>query len=151
MKNARQLLEDFTAGSFRSPRQAAAMFAEDGVLEMPYLESMGIVPRHEGRAAIESFLSFVRDLYPDMDFADVKVVMETPDQALGEYGFTAVSSKTGRTIHQLFFGRLMAENGEIKLLRESLNLVELSMAIYGNGLADFKTGVSSATNKEMNS
>jgi hypothetical protein len=35
MKNARQLLEEFTAGSFRNPREAAAMFAEDGALEMP--------------------------------------------------------------------------------------------------------------------
>ena len=40
MKNARQLLEEFTAGSFRNPQQAAAMFAADGVLEMPYLESL---------------------------------------------------------------------------------------------------------------
>jgi len=54
-----------------------------------------------------------------MNFQNVKVVMETPNQALGEYEFTAVSSKTGRTIHQLFFGRLVAENGKIKLLRES--------------------------------
>jgi len=40
-------------------------------------------------------------------------------------------------IHQLFMGHLVAENGKIKLLRESLNLVELSLAIYPNGLADF--------------
>jgi hypothetical protein len=80
----------------------------------------------------------VRDLYPDMDFDNVKIVMENPEQVLGEYEFTAVSSKTGRTIHQLFIGRLMAENGKIKLLRESLNLVELGLAVYPNGLADFK-------------
>jgi hypothetical protein len=64
--------------------------------------------------------------------------METVDQALGEYEFSALSSKTGRLIHQLFFGRLVAENGKIKLLRESLNLVELSLAIYPNGLAGIR-------------
>jgi uncharacterized protein len=138
MKNARQLLEEFTAGSFRDPRQAAAMFAEDGALEMPYLESLGFAPSYRGRAKIADFLTFVRDLYPDMDFYNVKVVMETADQALGEYEFSAVSTKTGRLIHQLFFGRLVAENGQIKLLRESLNLVELILAIYPNGVADFR-------------
>ena len=48
------------------------------------------------------------------------------------------SSKTVDTIHQLFVGRLEAENGQIKLLRESINLVELGLAIYTNGLADYK-------------
>jgi len=33
MKNAWQLLEEFTASSFRNPRKAAAMFAEDGAFE----------------------------------------------------------------------------------------------------------------------
>ena len=37
MKNARQLLEEFTAFSFRDPEQAAAMFTSDGSFEMPYL------------------------------------------------------------------------------------------------------------------
>lgn len=138
MKNARQLLEEFTAGSFRNPAQAADMFAEDGALEIPYLESLGLAPSYRGKAKIADFLTFVRDLYPDMDFCNVKVVMETADQALGEYEFSTTSSKTGRLIHQLFVGRLMAENGKIKLLRESLNLVEVGLAIYPNGLADLK-------------
>ena len=51
---------------------------------------------------------------------------------------TTKSSKTRRTIHQLFVGRLVAENGQIKLLRESINLFELPLAIYPNGLADYK-------------
>ena len=41
-------------------------------------------------------------------------------------------------IHQLFFGRLVAEGGKIKLLRESINLVEVGLALYENGLADYK-------------
>jgi hypothetical protein len=39
-----------------------------------------------------------------------------------------VSSKTGRTVHQLFFSRLVAENGKIKLFREALNTVEVARA-----------------------
>ena len=137
MKNARQLLEEFTASSFRDPRKAAEMFTEDGAFEMPYLESLGFPPRYVGREEIEGFFQFVRSLYPDMEFHDVKVVCETPQVVVGEYEFTTPSSKTGRTIHQLFVGRLEAQNGQIQLLRESINLVELGLAIYPNGLADY--------------
>ena len=93
MKNAKELLEEFTAASFRDPKKAAEMFSEDG---------------------------------------------ETPEQAFAEYEFTAQSSKTGRIIHELFFGRLIAENGKIKLLRESVNLVEVALGVFPNGLADYK-------------
>ena len=138
MKNAKQILEEFTASSFRDPKKAAEMFAEDGAFEMPYLDSLGFPWRYQGREKVEGFFKFVRDLYPDMDFHDVKVVCETPDVVVGEYEFTTKSSKTGRVIHQLFVGRLEAENGQIKLLRESINLVELGLAIYTNGLSDYK-------------
>ena len=138
MKNAKELLEEFTAASFRNPKEAAEMFTEDGAFEMPYLESLGVPGRYEGREAIESFFRFVRDVYPDMDLENVKVMIDTPEQAFAEYEFTAQSSKTGRTIHELFFGRLVAENGKIKLLRESVNLVEVALGVFPNGLADYK-------------
>jgi uncharacterized protein len=138
MKNAKELLEEFTAASFRDPKEAAEMFTEDGAFEMPYLESLGVPGRYEGREAIESFFRFVRDVYPDMDLENVKVMIDTPEQAFAEYEFTAQSSKTGRTIHELFFGRLVAENGKIKLLRESVNLVEVALGVFPNGLADYK-------------
>ena len=73
-----------------------------------------------------------------MDFHDVKLLIDTPGPVLAEYEFTTRSSKTGRTIHQLFIGRMVAEDGQIKLLRESINLVELGLALYQNGLADLK-------------
>ncbi len=93
MKNAKELLEEFTAASFRDPKKAAEMFTEDGAFEMPYLESFGFPGRYEGREAIEGF--FVRELYPDMDPENIKVMIDTPEQAFGEYEFTAQSSKTG--------------------------------------------------------
>ena len=80
----------------------------------------------------------VRDVYPDMDLENIKIMIDTPGQIFAEYEFTAQSSKTGRTIHELFFGRLVAENGEIKLLRESVNLVEIALGVFPNGLADYK-------------
>ncbi len=138
MKNARELLEEFTVASVRDPKKAAEMFAEDGAFEMPYLESFGLAGRYQGREAIEGFFRFVREIYPDMDLENIKVMIDTPEQAFAEYEFTAQSSKTGRTIHELLFGRLVAENGKIKLLRESVNLVELALGVFPNVLADYK-------------
>ena len=128
MKNAKELLEEFTAASFRDPKKAAEMFTEDGAFEMPYLESFGFLGRYEGREAIEGF----------MDLENIKVMIDTPEQAFAEYEFTAQSSKTGRTIHELFFRRLVAANGKIELLRESVNLVEVARGVFPNGLADEK-------------
>ena len=105
---------------------------------MPYLESLGVPGRYEGREAIVGFFRFVREVYPDMDLENVKVMTDTPEQVFAEYEFTAQSSKIGRTVHELFFGRLVAENGRIKLLRESVNLVELALGVFPNGLADYK-------------
>jgi hypothetical protein len=34
MKNAKELLEEFTAVSFRDPKKAAEMFTEDGAFEI---------------------------------------------------------------------------------------------------------------------
>ncbi len=80
----------------------------------------------------------MREVYPDMDLENVKIMIDTPEQVFAEYEFTAQSSKTGRTIHELFFGRLVAENGKIKLLRESVNLVGVALGVFPNGLADYK-------------
>jgi hypothetical protein len=52
-----------------------------------------------------------------MDLQNIKVMIDTPEQAFAEYEFTAQSSKTGRTIHELFFGRLVAENCASVLVR----------------------------------
>ena len=61
------------------------------------------------------------------------------EQTFAEYEFTAQSSKTGRTIHELSFsGVWVAENGKIKLLRDSVNLVEVALSVFPNGLAHYK-------------
>jgi hypothetical protein len=105
MKNAKELLEEFTAASFRDPKQAAAMFTDDGAFEMPSLASVGLPGRYAGHAAIEGCFRFVRDLYPDTDLENITVMIDTPAQVCAKYEFTAPSSKTGRTNHALFIWR----------------------------------------------
>src|SRR5580692_7929767 len=66
--------------------------------------------------------------YPGFQFENTKVLIDTPEQVFAEFEATAVSSKTGRIVHQLFFSRLVAENGKIKLFREALNTFEVARA-----------------------
>jgi uncharacterized protein len=132
VKNAKELMLEYTAFSFRDPKKAAEMFAEDGAFEMPYLASFGLPPEYRGREAIAGFFQSVLDTYPGFQFENVKVLIDTSDQAFAEFEATAVSSKTGRTVHQLFFARLVAENGRIKLFREALNTLEVAKANVQN-------------------
>jgi uncharacterized protein len=105
---------------------------------MPYLESFGLPGRYEGREAIDGFFRFVRELYPDMPLENIKVLIDTPEQAFADYEFTAQSSKTDAPSANSFSGVWSQRTGKIKLLRESVNLVEVALGVFPNGLADCK-------------
>jgi hypothetical protein len=115
MKNAKELLEDFVKESWRDPKAMVSMFAEDGGLELPYLTDFGYPERFAGAEGIAGL---------------------TPDQVAAEYEFTAVSTKTGRKVHQLFFARLVAERGKIKLVREGMNSAEVARAVFKQGIPE---------------
>jgi ketosteroid isomerase-like protein len=123
--------------SIGDPDRAAALFAEDGVLELPFLRSLGVQPRYTGRSEIAGCLRQLRKLYPDVAFApgDTTVLIETPDKTFAEYVTHTTASATGRLLHQLFTGYLVAEAGEIKLLRESFNPLAMAQAQLPTGAA----------------
>lgn len=124
--------------AFHDPDKASTMFAEGGVFEMPYLVSLGIEPRHEGRENIRGFISAVLELYPDWRFEakDVKVWIDTPTQAFAEYVAHPTAAATGRKVHHLLMGLVVVENGEITLLREALNTLAAAQAVLPGGAAD---------------
>ena len=138
MKTAKQLLEEFITSAFRDPTRIAGLFSEDGIYEVPYLESLGLPWRFRGRNQVGEYLDRIRDLYPQLTFHDVEIVCATDSCVVAEYEFTTRSSQTDRMIHQLLIGRLEAADGQIALLRESVNLVELALATSVHGLADYK-------------
>src|SRR5258707_6575098 len=118
---------------------AAAMFAEDGALELPFFRSLGVGARYAGRREIATCLHQLRKLYPDVSFApnDINVLIETPDKTFAEYVTHMTAAATGRLLHQLFSGYLVSEAGEIKLLRESFNPLAMAQAQLPNGVSDF--------------
>jgi hypothetical protein len=128
---------DYLLG-FRDPKKAASLFAEDGVFEMPYLVSLGMEPRYEGRDNVESLISGVLELYPDwrFDAKDVRVLIDTPTHAFAEYVAHPTAAATGRQVHHLLMGMIETENGQIKLLREALNTLASAQALLPHGAAD---------------
>ena len=77
-------------------------------------------------------------LYPGFRFKpeNTTVLIDTKDQVYAEYLTHTRAAATGRLIHHLFTGYLVAEGGKIKLLREALNTVAGAQALYPNGVAD---------------
>ena len=137
MKDSKALLLEYLA-SVRDPERASSLFAEDGAFELPFLRSLGISPRYTGRREITALLHKLLELYPDFAFAvdDIHILIETPEKTFAEYVAHARAAATGRTAHHLFVGYLVAEAGEIKLLRETFNPLTMAQAQLPNGVAD---------------
>jgi uncharacterized protein len=136
MKTAKDLLLEFL-DAFPIPAKAAALFAENGTLEIPYLESVNIQPRSEGPREIEKFLTTLIAMVPGWKFSNIKIFMEDSNQVFAEYEVHATATHTNRRYDQLFFGRLVIdEQGKIKLLREAQNLVSTAKALLKNSIDD---------------
>lgn len=137
MKDSKALLLEYLA-SIRDPERAASLFAPDAVFELPFLSSLGVGPRYTGRSEITALLHQLLKLYPNFAFlpGDIRILIETPEKTFAEYVAHARAAATGRTLHQLFTGYLVAEVGEIKLLREMFNPLAMAQAQLPNGVAD---------------
>src|SRR5271154_6356357 len=134
MKTAKELLQAYIAGN---AQESAALFATKGALELPYLADLGVEPRYEGPATIAAFLTFLHEkMYPGFRFADVKIYIDTPDQAFGEYTIHQKSGISGKDVHQRFFGHCLVADGKIVLFREALNLLAAADGMFPNGIAD---------------
>jgi SnoaL-like domain len=75
---ARQLLLDYIA-SIAVPEKAAALFADDGILELPYLASLGLKWHVRGREDIRAFIEDLLRSVPSFRFEKVEILIDTPD------------------------------------------------------------------------
>ncbi|WP_213953605.1 nuclear transport factor 2 family protein [Variovorax sp. dw_954] len=115
MKTATELLQAYL-DQIRDPAAAAALFAEDGVIELPWVKV-----RAQGPAAIEKLIAGILVKMPDFRFKNIKLWIQTPDKVFGEYEVEAAVVDTGKIYAQTYAGVLLAEGGKIKLLREALD------------------------------
>lgn len=124
MKTASQLLNAYLS-NIQDPAAAAALFAEDGVLELP---TLGAQVRAVGPTAIEGFIGGLLKKVPDFRFKDVKLFIDNGDQAFGEYSVEALVPSTGKLYKQTYAGVLLAKDGKIQLLREALDTLAAAQA-----------------------
>jgi ketosteroid isomerase-like protein len=142
MKTAKELLQAYIDGT---AKESAALFAENGALELPYLADLGVDPRYEGPEAIGGFLTFLHEnMYPAFRLVDVKIYIDTPDRAFGEYTIHQKSGISGKEVHQRFFGHCTVADGKIVLLREALNVLAAADGIFPGGVADIVQKTASA-------
>jgi hypothetical protein len=137
VKHSKALLLEYLA-SIRDPERAASLFADDGAFELPFLRSLGVGPRYRGRREITGLVQQLLNLYPNFAFVpdDIHILIETPEKTFAEYVAHARAAATGRTVHHLFTGYLVAKAGQIKLLRETFNPLAMAQAQLPNGAAD---------------
>jgi hypothetical protein len=137
MKDSKALLLAYLA-SIRDPELAASLFANDGAFELPFLRSLGVASRYSGRREITALVQQLLKIYPNFAFAptDIHILIETPEKTFAEYVAHARAAATGRLVHHLFTGYLVAEAGEVKLLRETFNPLAMAQAQLPHGVVD---------------
>jgi hypothetical protein len=98
MKNAKELMLEYTTFSFRDPKKAAEMFTEDGAFEMPYLATFGLPQQHKGHEGIAGFFQSMLDIFPGLQFEKVKVLIDTPEGAIQCKGARSHATRSSRTV-----------------------------------------------------
>ena len=122
MMNAVQLLRAYL-DNIQDPATAAAVFAPDGIIELPTVNA-----RAQGPEAIQKFIEGLLKKVPEFRFQNIKIWIDTPEQAFAEYSVEVPVPSTGKIYKQTYAGLLLAENGKIKLLREALDTLAASRA-----------------------
>lgn len=130
MKTAKELLLDYLH-HIGNPDFQIELFADDAVFELPYLASLGLPARWEGREVLYKFLSNLPKTFPGFTFRNIQIHIDTPEQAFGEYEATAVIAANGKDYAQHYMGRVVAKDGKIQLIREALNMVPVIRDIKG--------------------
>lgn len=130
MKTVKELLLDYL-NHVGDPDFQIELFADDAVLELPYLASLGLQARWEGRAVLYKFLGNLPNTFPGFQFKNIRIHIDTPEQAFGEYEATATIAANGNDYAQHYMGRVVAKAGKIQLIREALNMVPVIRDIKG--------------------
>ncbi|XXT23999.1 nuclear transport factor 2 family protein [Sorangium sp. So ce429] len=122
-RSAKELLLAYL-DNVRQPSVAAALFADDGVLEVPTAHVVA-----QGPAAVRDLLTNLLGRIPDFRLKDAKIWIETPDRVFAEYSVEAQVPATGKLYKQTYAGLLIALDGKITLLREALDTAAAAAAM----------------------
>src|ERR1700752_1583209 len=102
MKSASELLEAYL-NNVATPKVSASQFAEDGVLELPWVKAYA-----RGPAEVEKLLVGLLAKVPDFRFKNLTYFIQTPNQVAAEYQVEARVVDTGKLYQQTYAGVLLA-------------------------------------------
>lgn len=122
MKSALELLKAYL-DNIQNPSAAAALFADDGILELPTIKAQAVGPEQ-----VQGLVAGLLKRIPDFRFRNLTVWIDTPDKVFAEYSVDALVVDTGKLYRQTYAGVLIAENGKIKRLREALDTAAAAAA-----------------------
>lgn len=128
-KTARELLLGYL-NNINDPDKVIGLFADDAIIELPYLNSLGMPWQWKGKDVLYEFIKGVPGVFPGFAFQDIKIHIETPDQVFGEYSVNCKVAATGKPYHQTYMGRLVSEKGKIKLISESLDIAQVTKSMF---------------------
>ncbi len=138
--SARELVEAFLDGLRHldtSLDRCVELFADDGVFEFPYMPSIGMPDRFEGKAAIRRVLELIRSRFSWFELSGIEIHESKDEDGLFvRYRSTCFVDGTDKVYRQDYVTQLVAEHGRIKLLRETMNIIATARALLPNGLAD---------------
>lgn len=127
MKTAKELLLAYLE-NVTNVETTIELFADDAAIELPYLSSLDKPWRWQGRDVLYNFIKNFPGAYENFAFKNIKILIDTPNQVFAEYEVELIFKKTGNTYRQTYMGRLVSENGRIKLLREGMDLIAVQKA-----------------------
>lgn len=139
IKSASDLLKGYLESvGLGNPKATASFFAENGYIDAPYVTSLGMPSKIMGTAAIEATMQGLLQNAPNFHFTSIKIILETPTEAIAEYESEAVLAN-GRSYKQLYMGHITSKNGKIICHKEFLNTISFVEAFFPNGLKDLIT------------
>ncbi|WP_316825936.1 hypothetical protein [Pedobacter miscanthi] len=136
-RSAAGLLTDFLASvSAGDPKKTASHFDPEGYLEAPYVESLGLPSRIDGRGPVEATILNLFKIATRFRFSNIKIVLESPTEVVAEYESEALL-RSGRIYKQLHMCHLTARDGQILSQREFLNTLLFADAFFPNHLFSY--------------
>jgi ketosteroid isomerase-like protein len=133
MRTAKELLLSYLE-NINDANKLIELFADDATIELPYLGSLGMPWQWHGKDVLNQFLRSLPQTFSGFIFWNIRIHIDTPDQVFGEYDVDATVVATGLPYKQAYMGRLVAENGKIKLIREALDMVQVAKSMFPAGV-----------------
>src|SRR6185369_8507418 len=99
MTTAKELLIAYLQ-NINKADEAITLFADDATIELPYLNSLGLPWRWSGKETLYKFLQNLPNMFPGFQFQNIRIHIDTPEQAFGEYEVACTVASAGGPYHQ---------------------------------------------------